>query len=215
MKNSEQYFEQAESLRYTNRYKGRTFNILEAFYLNYRLRKIINNLKNFECGFVADIGCGSGELLNYIEKSKPDNKLITGMDYSMAMLEAAGEKLQSKKILLANAENLPYKNECFDILFCIGVLPYLDGQQYAISELYRVLKKEGVCFFSYPYKKTILSFFRTNSLGLWIRKNILKTAIYSVKYDRGDFLRLLEGKGFSIKKEIRLLLSEYLLIVEK
>lgn len=212
---SEQYFKDSEARRYANRYKGKSFNVLEYIYFNYRLKTISSHVRNLDSKSAVDVGCGTGDLLGAVLKKGFKTKLLTGMDYSNAMLLIAKEKLKNTAFIRADAQMLPYKNESFDLAFSIGVVPYLNEPQKAVSELYRILKTGGVCFLSYPYKKTILSFFRTNPLGLWIRKHILKIAFYEVKYEKEDLLSLLKSAGFNIEKEFRLILSEYLLIIRK
>ena len=212
---SKQYFEKQEAIRYANRYKGRSFNFFEYIYLNYRLNKIKENFNHFNPEVIADLGCGTGELLENILERESKIKLASGIDYSMSMLILAKDKLNTVDLVRADITNLPYKDESFDLLFSIGVIPYLENPKEALSEILRVLRKGGACFLSYPYKRTILTFFRTNPIGLWIRKNIFKIAIYEVKFEKDDFFNLLNSTGFQIQKEIRLLLSEYLLILKK
>jgi len=212
---SEQYFKHSEVKRYANRYKGKSFNILEYIYFNYRLKMISKNVGDLDSKTVVDIGCGTGDLLEAILKKGFKTKLFTGMDYSNAMLIFCKERLKGVDFIRADAQELPYKDKTFDIVFSAGVFPYLREPQKAILEIYRVLKPGGSCFLTYPYKKTMLSFFRTNYFGLWIRKNILKIAFYEVKYEKNELLCSLRAIGFCIEKEFRLLLSEYLLVIRK
>ncbi len=49
-----------------------------------------------------------------------------------------------------NIENIPYDNEKFDSIICAHVLEHVTDYMKSMNELYRVLKKDGVCFVSVP-----------------------------------------------------------------
>ena len=52
--------------------------------------------------------------------------------------------------VLAVGENLPFRDESFDLVICTQVLTYVAEPRQAISEMQRVLKKVGVLFLSVP-----------------------------------------------------------------
>jgi len=51
--------------------------------------------------------------------------------------------------------NIGYQNESFDIIFCLHVLEHIPDDNKAISELYRVLKKEGIAVIMVPQTKEL------------------------------------------------------------
>lgn len=80
----------------------------------------------------VDIGCGSG----LIEKFSPET---VGVDFSSEALKVA-RKNGAKNLVKAEAENLPFSDNEFEISLCNGVLEHCFDQEKAISEMARVSK---------------------------------------------------------------------------
>lgn len=91
-------------------------------------------------GNLLDIGCGTGHWTEYfIERGfKP-----TAVDSSESMLEIAKGKKLNADFIQANCVELPFEDASFDCLTSITMLEFVDNQEKAISEMYRVLKKGG------------------------------------------------------------------------
>ncbi len=107
---------------------------------------------------IIDIACGTGDFSIATLKFNPS--LIVGVDVSLNMLRIFRQKFLKRKaknfnILCAEAENLPFKNETFDVcLVAFGVRNFSDLEK-GLSEIYRILKlsgKLGVLEFSIPDK---------------------------------------------------------------
>lgn len=79
-----------------------------------------------------DIGCGSG----LIEKFSSQT---VGVDFSTEALKIA-KKNGAKHLVKAEAENLPFKEDEFEISLSNGVLEHCFDQEKAISEMVRVSK---------------------------------------------------------------------------
>ena len=80
----------------------------------------------------VDIGCGSG----LIEKFSPET---VGVDFSAEALKSA-KKNGAKQLVKAEAENLPFEDNEFEISLSNGVLEHCFDQEKAISEMVRVSK---------------------------------------------------------------------------
>lgn len=80
----------------------------------------------------VDIGCGSG----FVEKLCPE---VVGVDFSSEALKLA-KKNGAKRLIKAEAENLPFKDSEFEISLSNGVLEHCFDQEKAISEMVRVSK---------------------------------------------------------------------------
>lgn len=101
--------------------------------------KLLHNKK------VLEIGCGQGMVLAFTSKKC---KEIIGIDISMNSLKSAqlGIReldIKNAKLILSDAENLPFKNESFDVVYSIGVLHHTPDTQRAVDEIFRVLKYRG------------------------------------------------------------------------
>jgi 2-polyprenyl-6-hydroxyphenyl methylase/3-demethylubiquinone-9 3-methyltransferase len=91
-----------------------------------------------------DVGCGGGLLAEEFAKL---GVRVTGVDPSEPSLEiarahAAQEGLQVE-YLSARAEELPFEEESFDVVYCCDVLEHVDSDDAAVSEATRVLRAGG------------------------------------------------------------------------
>lgn len=83
---------------------------------------------------VIDCGCGTGYYLNCISKKIPG--VFLGVDISKIAIEKATKKNKDIFYVVASNYNVPFMNECADILLNIFA-PYCD------SEFNRLLKPNG------------------------------------------------------------------------
>ena len=97
---------------------------------------------------VLDIGCGTG-IISELLLEKGVEKLVC-VDYAQYMLdqcrsklEATGLSLDKVEYKLADAENLPFEDNTFDIIVSGMVLGLVVDQEKVLSEIYRVLKPGG------------------------------------------------------------------------
>jgi SAM-dependent methyltransferase len=92
-------------------------------------------------GQVLDVGAGSGRLLTAL-----DNRgwTVHGVDPVPRMVELARTRIPdaADRLLVGNAEKLPYADETFDVVAIIGVLEYTRADV-ALAELGRVLRASG------------------------------------------------------------------------
>jgi len=79
---------------------------------------------------------------------------VIGIDISKDVLESAKSALNGKQVnlILADIMNLPFKEETFDISFCVGTIYHMPngqkGVEKALKELARVTKKSGFIYFN-------------------------------------------------------------------
>ncbi|WP_174613197.1 class I SAM-dependent methyltransferase [Virgibacillus ihumii] len=96
---------------------------------------------------VLDIATGGGHVA---KKLAPHVKQITATDITEAMLTNTAEHLQDFKNIsyqVADAENLPFENNAFNIITCRIAAHHFPGPELFISEVYRVLKPNGKFLF--------------------------------------------------------------------
>jgi demethylmenaquinone methyltransferase/2-methoxy-6-polyprenyl-1,4-benzoquinol methylase len=68
---------------------------------------------------------------------------VTGVDLSEEMLIIAESKVPTATYMIADAEHLPFENDCFDVVTCaFGVRNFVHLEQ-GLSEMLRVLKPGG------------------------------------------------------------------------
>ncbi len=98
---------------------------------------------------VLDVGCGNGRHVVFFAEQAFN---VSGIDISKEAIDVANAWL-NKKGLTADlragvAENLPFKNEEFDVVISDGVLDHIPmkNAKEAVNEMKRVLKQEGYLF---------------------------------------------------------------------
>jgi ubiquinone/menaquinone biosynthesis C-methylase UbiE len=105
---------------------------------------------------ILECGCGPGGILSEINST--DN-LLAGVDINFSYLSKAQSDCDSThNMLQADIQNLPFKNNSFDVTYCAGVLGYLEEDQHAIREICRVTKPGGTVIIA------VQSYFLVNKL---------------------------------------------------
>lgn len=90
---------------------------------------------------VLDIGCAKGFLVSALRMVGYN---AMGIDISEYAVQQANDYvkpfLQTAEL---GKENLPYDSNSFDVIICMGTLEYVPDQDFAVSEIDRVLKPGG------------------------------------------------------------------------
>ncbi len=117
---------------------------IEIFW-EYTGDKIIK-LLNIECNKTyLFLGSGDGYLLKYIAK-KTQAKMV-GIDISnVALTMCQSNRPTNTFFLYADAQRLPFKDNCFDGIIAYGILHHLSRLDLAFSEFNRVLGLDKVIF---------------------------------------------------------------------
>ncbi|HEX8835155.1 MAG TPA: methyltransferase domain-containing protein [Abditibacteriaceae bacterium] len=105
---------------------------------------------------LLDIGCGTGANLPMLHAFVGPAGALTGIDFSPLALEFARSHPESKNADLqqADALNLPFDDNSFDIVTMLDVLEHLSDDERALQEVRRVLRPGGVYVWSVPaYQK--------------------------------------------------------------
>lgn len=95
---------------------------------------------------VLDLGCGYGWYTNYLSCV---GGAVIGCDGSKKMISIAEKQYPDCKFELADIEKaLPYSDSTFDIVFCNQVLMDIEDFEKVYQEVYRILKPDGIFYFS-------------------------------------------------------------------
>ena len=90
-----------------------------------------------------DVGCGDGIFLAYL-KTKLKLGRIVGLDIDPLKCRMARKKNPKTKIIEANAEKIPFKNNSFDFVFVNAVLHHTKNYCQVVDELVRICKDKGL-----------------------------------------------------------------------
>lgn len=93
-----------------------------------------------------DVCCGAGLYLSLLKEFVSPNSLY-GTDISSGMLSLA--KKHCKNLTAASVYELPFPDNSFDMITASSALHHLDDIEKAVSEIFRVLKPEGLFLTDY------------------------------------------------------------------
>ena len=91
---------------------------------------------------VLDIGSGRG---GYSYALNKNGAYVVSLDIDRKMFTSS-----NKRFVNADAINLPFKASSFDMVFCSSVIEHLEEPEKLLLEIKRILKKEGICYLSFP-----------------------------------------------------------------
>jgi len=94
-----------------------------------------------------EVGCGLGYFSQMAYKKGAN---VTAVDIGDRLVEITKKKIPHAKILVASAADLPFKDECFDIVLSTEVIEHVEDQKKTLSEQMRVLKKGGYLVLTTP-----------------------------------------------------------------
>jgi len=141
---SREFFERTEKYRYSN----------------YPYFKELMEFDKYNSKRVLEIGVGEGA--DHFQFIKNGAKLY-GIDLTPRHVFMTKKRLElysfKSNLLISDAENLPFQNNMFDLVYSCGVLFLVPDVQQAIDEIYRVLKPGG---------KVIALFYNKNSFQYYI-----------------------------------------------
>jgi 2-polyprenyl-6-hydroxyphenyl methylase/3-demethylubiquinone-9 3-methyltransferase len=113
---------------------------------------------------VLDLGCGGGLATACL--AQRDARVI-GLDLSQTSLRVAHHHMRGRDdpapvFLCGRAEDLPFADASFDVVWCTDVLEHLAGLPAAIAQIARVLKPGGLFLYD-----TINRTWLSHLLGIW------------------------------------------------
>ena len=136
MNNHKDFFDFAAKVGLTKHIGG-----LEATEMLMELCQVSRN------NYILDVGCGAGVTPVFIAKTIGCK--IVGVDISEGMVERSKERVKKERLTdkielrAADAQNLPFNDNCFDIVFTESVTAFPEDKQKAVNEYVRVTKPGG------------------------------------------------------------------------
>jgi len=110
-------------------------------------------LGNLDKKNVCDVGSGKGFLLNEILKKNPSN--VVAIDIASNYLSKINFSQVNR--IIANAENLPFKDE-FDIVVSTDVMEHVLNVGSFMYGVNKMLKNEGLFLVRVPYRENLLQY---------------------------------------------------------
>jgi ubiquinone/menaquinone biosynthesis C-methylase UbiE len=114
-----------------------------------------------------EIGCGIGEVSKYIAKNYIGSVIATDIDPEQIAIARRGSgNIANLTFQEADAIDLPFDDESFDVVLSFGVLHHVDKWQTALTEVKRVLRPGGYFIFAEViYPKTVTDMDKSSEHG--------------------------------------------------
>lgn len=183
------------------------------------IQKKVYEFDRFRNKKVLDVGCGNGWVLSGYAKG---GAMVTGCDITVKAIEITQKRFSLEKIkgslLIANAEDLPFKDNSFFLVTSFGVLHHTPNTTKAIEEIYRVVQKGGIIKLMFYHKNSvyyrmvlpIFKYFHPRFRGLSLQEIVNRvdgeTNPLGKVYTKNELKRMLLESGF---KDIRFITSCY------
>lgn len=104
---------------------------------------LIDEVKKEQFHSLLDVGCGTGNTITLLNEQF-SNKEYTGMDLSENMIKVAeNKKIKNATFIQGDAENMPFKNNQFDVIVCKESFHHYPNVEKFFKECYRILKPGG------------------------------------------------------------------------
>ena len=119
-------------------------------------------------GKVLDIGCGPGIMVGWLLDQGCE---VHGVDIAPQMVGVCRQMFgvdANVQISVGAIERLPYEDNTFDSVLCLGVVEYVDDDHKAVEEMARVTRPGGSVIITLP---SALSPWRLWGAGLDNNKN--------------------------------------------
>lgn len=131
--------------------------LVKHFFIG-RLRLALGFMQNEKFNNLLEIGCGSGVFFPQLKEAAHNvyaadiNPKLDSVK-KMCELENLNVRLSGGSILV-----LPYKDDAFDCVVVMSTLEHIEQLDKAISEIHRVLKKNGRAIIGFPVSNIIADF---------------------------------------------------------
>ena len=185
-------------------YRSIKENIFQRFWHKMRFKEISKLVEKTD-GKILDIGSADGVFTKVILEKSGARKVI-GIDVLKSSVDWANKHWKTKRVefILADANDLKFKDETFDAVFALEVLEHVETPFEILKDIKRVLKKDGYAVFLVPTDSLlfeIIWFFWTRLRGKIWKDTHIQTY-------KGDYLiKLSKQAGFKVELNKKFLLG--------
>lgn len=160
----------------------------EKYWDNFEKGRVLPMLGNVKNKKILDVGAGTGRLAIRLAKA---GAKVTALDISEAMLNKLKAISYKLKVVVGDAENLPFGDESFDIVIATFLAVHLKDPNRFFEEACRVLKQSGLFL--------ITNINQRKAPAVKTKEGLIEIESY---YHRPEKIRkALEELAFGIEKE--------------
>jgi len=144
-----------------------------------RLRKVKKIFSRYKGERLLDIGCGVGSFTLQLREFAGE---LYGVEISKEAMKFAQERGIKVSQLDIDEDNLPFRNDFFDIIFCGQLIEHLFDPDHLLDEIYRTLKPKGIAIITTP---NLASYLNRLALLLGFQPYLTGTGL---RYNTGKLL---------------------------
>lgn len=139
---------------------------------------------------ILEIGCGIGSVVAELNEKGYD---ITGTDISGEAIAYGLKKYGDIKLQVQPAEDLQFEDQTFDVVLSFDLFEHIARVDKHISEVHRVLRKDGFYLFQTPNKYSNVIF------ETLYHKSLIWRRAHPSLHTPGKLRKRLSGHGFDIQ----------------
>jgi len=124
--------------------------------------RLMLDLLKVQQGLLLDVACGLGYMLDMAEKR---GAKAFGLDISWTALTKSKVESSNRRLVLGNGEHLPWPDNTFDYVTCLGSLEHFIHPEIGVSEIARVLKPTGISVISLPNSHHLMAIYNVYKTG--------------------------------------------------
>lgn len=140
---------------------------------------------------IADVGCGEGILLEKLKKQFRGKKL-SGIDFDEENIEIC--KKHGLNVHFGSVYDLPLEDKSVDCVIFSEVIEHLDQPEKAVSEIKRILNKDGLLILLFPNDRI----FKISRLLMLMFKEAFYNTGHVRQWTPRQIRKLLQELGFAI-----------------
>lgn len=175
------------------------YKVEEHLYSDFHQRRLkctidlIGDVFGFNDEFkLLDLGCGQGHFTSKI-KSTFLNVDVSAVDYSISAIKYASKYFDGIDFIVADAYDLPYSDEYFDIIVCNNIWEHVPDPVFLLEKIKKILKPNGHLILSTPSRFRI-----ENILRIIMGENVtFMSQNHVTEYSVGQVYEQLKYGGFS------------------
>jgi ubiquinone/menaquinone biosynthesis C-methylase UbiE len=160
--------------------------------------------KEWKPGLLLDCGCGGGDSMLPFAKN---NFKCVGIDLSEELIKIGKKQAEKNNVNFefetGNIMKLPFENEKFDYAISFAVIHHLDSERKrlkALSEMRRILKKDGKIFISVRNKDYPEYYDYEKDVYIPWKHNGIKHQRYFHLFTKDELENLIKKAEFKIEK---------------
>jgi len=143
---------------------------------------------------LLDVGCGTGFCLNHLLQGRSHLKAF-GLDLSLGMCQQAGHSMAADvPLICADAKAIPLQDACVDMIVSNLALQWCSNLALVMQEFRRILKPQGVMFFS-TFASATLNELRTawqavdeySHVNQFLASEKIRAAVLAADFERTRF----------------------------